>query len=311
MFVVQKKKKLTRKSVKNGLFVGSIVAWPLLLFIVFEVIGNIANFVVAFQRFDIESGEFVFLGGNNMFDNFKRFFVEFGEIGGMLPMLGRSAIGWVLGLAMIIPHTLVSFTLYKKIPFTNLFVIILYFPGIISSVVWVLIYKNMVESALPAFLSLFGKRLEMSLFMNPKTVFATLTFYGLWMGFAGGMVLNLGTMNRIPPELVEAGKMDGMNTLQEFWYITMPAMFPILSISLITCPIGIFTGSPNTFTFFGTNAPDEVYTLGYYFFQMVYGKTEVNYPYSAAASIIMTAIAAPLSLLIRRLCDKYGPSAEF
>ena len=148
--------------------------------------------------------------------------------------------------------------------------------------------------------------------MANDKVFGTLVAYHIWLGFAGGMVLFTGTFSRIPAELVEAGRVDGMNTWQEFWKITIPMSFQTISIGIFTGVIGIFTSSPSTFGFFRLNAPSQTYTFGYYIFNLVYGgrSLPVNYPYTAACSLIFTAIAAPLSFTLKYLLEKYGPSEE-
>ncbi|MBQ8685617.1 MAG: sugar ABC transporter permease [Clostridia bacterium] len=307
------KKNKKKQKILEDLFVASIVIWPLLLFVVYWIGGNITNIMLAFQEYNIEEQSFTFLPLNRIFTNFTRFFKEFSGTSGMGVMFGRSILYWFITFVMLIPHILVSFCIHKKVRGAGAFKIILFLPSVISSVVWIMLYRIFVEYGLPVFLGWFGKKISISLFMNSDTVFGTLVTYGIWLGFAGGLVLYTGAMSRIPPELVEAGKMDGMNTWQEFWLITMPLIFPTVSIGMYTGIVGIFTSSPSTYTFFGGNAPSETYTFGYYFFVMVFGgqKTPVNFPYASATSLIFTAFAAPTSLLLKHLCEKYGPNTEF
>lgn len=308
-----KNKDNRKRKIKESLFVASIVTWPLLLFVVYWIGGNITNIMLAFQKYDIEKQKFVFLSFHNFFDNFARFFKEFSGTSGTGTLFMRSVLYWLVTYIMVIPHILVSFCIHKKVFGSGVFKIILFLPQIVSSVVWVILYKIFIEYGLPEILGFFGKEVTISFFMNVDTAFSTLVIYGIWLGFAGGLVLYTGAMSRIPPELVEAGKVDGLNTLQEFWYITMPLIFPTVSIGFYTGILGIFTSSPSTYTFFGGNAPEETYTFGYYFFTLVFGgqKTPVDFPYASATSLLFSAVIAPTSLFIKHICEKYGPNEEF
>lgn len=307
----QKTKRMNR--LKEDLFVWAIVAFPLILFCVFYIGDQALNVVLAFQEYDVTAGEFKFLPFDRLFDNFARFFTTFFKEEGMAEMAWRSLGYWAFTQCLLIPHILVSFCIYKKVRFTEFFKIILFLPQIISGLVWTMLYRMFVEYGMPVVLGWFGKELEMSLFMSTSTVFYTMAAQGVWTGFAGGLILYTGAMSRIPPELVEAGKIDGLTTMKEFWHITMPLIFPTVSIHFYTCVAGIFSVTPGTYTYFGGNAPIETYTFGYYFFNVVFGqqKTPIHFSFASATSLIFSAICIPVSFFIRWIVDKYGPNAEF
>ncbi len=306
------KKVITGAKVREAIFIASIAVWPLLMFLVFWLGGNITRFVLAFQEYDVVTMQYNVLPWARLGENFKRFFDQLSGNAGTGAMFGRSLICYGIGLLMIIPNLLISFSIYKKVKGSEIFKVIIFAPSIVSGVVWVLVYRQVVDFVLPVLLQPLGVDMSMSLFIKSDTVFPTLLFYTIWTGLGGGLVLYTGTFSKVPPELVEAGKVDGMNTWQEFWYISLPLAFPVVSIGLFTGIVSIFTIQPATFTFFGTGAPSEVQTFGYYFFSIGYGQSSlpIDYPYAAACSIIFTAIAAPLSFTVKYICEKYGPGKE-
>ena len=310
--VKDEKKAYSKQKWRDHLFVASLVAWPLLIFVVFWIGGNLTRITLAFQEYNPETLEFEALPISNLFDNFARFFQRYMGDDGMLVMFGRSLLFYAIGLAMIIPHVFVSYFLYKKVRGSKLYTIILFLPNVISSVVWVIVFKNMTEFALPALLEPLGIKLPGSLLKLSDTVFPTLVVYHIWMTFAGGMVLYTGAFSKISYELVEAGKVDGLGTWKEFWYISFPMIFSTVSIHIYTGVVAIFTASPSTFTFFGTGAPSETYTFGYYFLSLAYSgrQSPIEYPYAAACSIIFTLIAAPLSFLLKYLTERFNPGSE-
>lgn len=198
--------------------------------------------------------------------------------------------------------------IYKKVPGGNFFVVILFLPSIVSSMVWVLIYKYFVEYGLPI---LCNEPDMMSLIMDPQTSFPSLLLFGLWLGFGGNLLINTGAMMRVPKECLEAASMEGCSLWREFWTITFPIIFQTWGVGIICGVVGLFSGSPNTYAFFGADAPMETYTFGYYFFKIIIdGKdTELNYPYAAAAGLMFTAVVAPLTFLVKWLFEK-GPNVE-
>jgi ABC-type sugar transport system permease subunit len=308
----KRNKSITKQKWKNYLFVASIVTWPLLIFVVFWLGGNLTRITLAFQKYNTETFEFETLPLTNFFDNFIRFFQRYMGEDGMLIMFGRSLLFYAIGILMIVPHVFVSYFLYKKVRGSQFYTVILFLPSIISGVVWVIVYKNIIELALPAMLEPLGIKLPGSLLKMSDTVFPALVGYHIWMTFAGGMVLYTGAFSKISNELVEAGKVDGLGTWKEFWYLSFPLIFSTVAIHIFTGVVGIFTSSPSTFTFFSTGAPFETYTFGYYFMSLAYsGKTTpIEYPFAAACSIIFTAIAAPLSFLLKYLTERYDPGKE-
>ena len=309
---IKNKKTITKAKVRESLFIASIAVWPLLMFCVFWLGGNITRLVLAFQEYDVETMQFQILPWSRLGENFQRFFNQLSGNAGTGAMFGRSLICYGIGLLMMIPNLLISFAIYKKVKGSEVFKVIIFAPSIVSGVVWVLVYRQVIDFVLPSLLQPLGIDMSMSLFIKSDTVFPTLLFYTVWTGLGGGLVLYTGTFSKVAPELVEAGKVDGMNTWQEFWYISLPLAFPVISIGLFTGVVSIFTIQPSTFTFFGTGAPSETYTFGYYFFSIGYGQSSlpIDYPYAAACSIIFTAIAAPLAFTIKYVCEKYGPGRE-
>lgn len=306
------KKAISKGKISEYLFIASIATWPLLMFFVFWFGGNATRIVLAFQEYNTDTMSFQMLPWARLGENFSRFFEQLSGNAGTGAMFRRSLICYGVGLLMMIPNLLISFGIYKKVKGSEVFKVIIFAPSIVSGVVWVLVYRQVVDFVLPNLLQPLGIDMSMSLFIKSDTVFPTLLIYTIWTGLGGGMVLYTGTFSKVPPELVEAGKVDGMNTWQEFWYISLPLAFPVISISLFTGVVSIFTIQPATFTFFGTGAPSEAQTFGYYFFSIGYGQSNlpIDYPYAAACSIIFTLIAAPLSFTIKYICEKYGPGRE-
>ena len=85
-------------------------------------------------------------------------------------------------------------------------------------------------------------------------------------------------------------------------------VYPVLSTFLITGIAGIFTGQIGLFSFYGSAAPTEMQTYGYYMYkEMQTASSRAEYPPLAAMGLIMTAVVVPLTLLVRYLLERFGP----
>ena len=90
-------------------------------------------------------------------------------------------------------------------------------------------------------------------------------------------------------------------------------IFPTITVFLVTGVGDFFTANACAYTFYAENAPYNVYTLGYYLFIKVIGANAslADYPYAAAAGLCLTLVAAPITLLVKYLLEKYGPDPEY
>lgn len=301
-------KRKKKKNIKRTLFIISVLAWPSFCFVWAQIVANINSFTLAFAAYDEEG---MFFSYNAGWLNFKQLFMDFAIQKNFQTMLVNSAINMLVGIVFIPIPILVSFMIYKKCPCSGFFIIILFMPSVISSIVWVLAYKYMLDYVIPV---LFKIDSVVSLLLSADA-FKYLLIYGQVMGFAGNLVLYTGAMSRIPIDLIEQGRLDGLNIMGELIYIVLPLIYPTLSVLFITLPVGFFNGSPNTFAFYGADARPETWTLGYYFFSILLGSAggakKVMYPYASAAGIVFTAIAAPLTFLWKWLLEKIDPNVQY
>ena len=305
MNLVKRKK---RKNLSRTLFIISVLAWPTFCFVWANFVLKINAFTLAFASYEETTGEFFYNAG---FENFKKLFLDFSTQKDFKMMLINSAINMGVGVVTIPIPILVAFMIYKKCPCSGFFIIILFLPSVLSSLICVLAYKYMLEYVIPV---VFKMDIVISLLLS-ENAFVYLLIYGVIIGFAGNLVLYTGAMSRIPAELIEQGRLDGMNIMQELIYVVLPLIYPTLSVLFIALPVTFFNGSPNTFAFYSTSARAETWTLGYYFFSILLSSAgvakKIMYPYASAAGLIFTLIAAPLTFLWKRFLERLDPNVQY
>ena len=302
----KKKKGLSSARRNDLIFVLLMILWPVLQFVIFYVVVNLNSFALSFEHIDALTGKTTYT-----FENFRRVFSMFAS-GEMFRLIGMSVLTWFITLiAGTTLGLLFSYFIYKKLPLSGFFRVVLFMPSIISAIVMVVMFRFFVEQAIPDILNDWFHVRIAGLIENPKTRFGTIMFYNIWVGFGTSVLMYSNKMSTIDPEIMEAARMDGATGIKEFWYVTLPMVYPTLSVFLVTGIAGIFTNQMNLYSFFGNYAPDGLQTFGYYVYTATKKATsEAEYPIIAAMSFIVSCVAIPITLVVRFLLNKYGPSED-
>ena len=119
-------------------------------------------------------------------------------------------------------------------------------------------------------------------------------------------------MTQIDDSILEAGQIDGVgNMFQELWYLILPLIFPTISTFLITGVAAIFVNAGSLPTFYMYSAPTSAANIGYLYWRDVANSSSyAGYPMLAAGGLLMTCFVAPLTMLVRWLLEKFGPTTE-
>ena len=304
------KKKTLWASKRDDIIFYAVMAFiPLLQFFLMYICVNFNSFLLAFKNVDPlnQGGGFTFANIQEAFGLLTSADFLSLEKNSVLMMFLIAGIGTLLGLFF-------SFYIYKQYVFSNFFKIILYLPSIISALVMAIIFSHFVELAVPAYVEKFKGIKMKGLLGNEDTIFGTVVFYNVWIGFGTSVLLYSNNMSAISQEIVESAHLDGASGLQEFWYISLPHVYPVLTTFVITNVAGIFTNQFQVYTLFPSSPHYSVKSLGYYIFAesaaTAISPSEVVYAKLASIGIILTCICVPLTFTIRWLMEKFGPSEE-
>ena len=298
---------INRKKWSDVLFFCLMMAIPLIQMLIFYVGVNFNSLSLMFKSYDIETGDFSIV----YFDNFIKAFGEF-KNNPLLSVSFKNSL--IVSLCLIIISfpigLLFSYAIFKKCFAHNIFKVVLFIPQIVSVIVMTTMFNYFVEKAIPELAKiLFGKEM-MGLFSETETAFPTLIFYTIWTSFGSSMLMYVGAMTSIDNSILEAANLDGTSPIQEFVYIILPSIFSTISVFLNITIVGIFSQQINLFSFFGTRAETNLYTIGYYLYRETQLATTYDYPYLATLGFLFTIVATIISFTARHLMAKYGPSEE-
>lgn len=241
------------------------------------------------------------IGNWGILSNFVNFLTKFFSDPNLGVAIKNSGFWYLFGWMLKPLPLLTSYYIFRKFPGTKYFQIMLLLPGIVCGMVWTLVFKYFVDLVLPDMMGW-----PMGLMTNPDTKFLALVLYELWFTLGGGLMINTGMMNSVPKSVLEAGRLDGMNKLREFWHILMPAVYPVFVIGVVTGIMSFFSSQGNLFPFYGTSAPSSLSTIGYVMFTSVMGSYP-DYGFNSAGSILFSLVVAPLSIFVKHMLEKYGP----
>ena len=291
--------KVQKRTLKQMGFVTALVVIPICHFLVFYVFINGSTILLAFKNADN-----VFT-----FDNFEFLFDYFCSADStLLEALINTLKFFVLGLIMFPVSLLFSYFLYKKIFLYKYFQIVFFLPSIISAMVMVTLYKNILNGPVSElWAKIFNMENAPLFFDSTKYALRSIMVYTVWTGLAGNMVIFNGTMARLPTEILESGKIDGVGFWREFAQLVVPLIWPTLSTLLLMSFIGIFTASGPILLF--TQGEYGTYTISYWIYE--YTVVLQNYNYAAAVGVFFTVVGLPIIFGAKYLLNKLDKNIEY
>lgn len=198
-------------------------------FIVYPMLDSVRLSFFEWSGFRTEEPVFVGL------ENYVRLFTQD-------PVFWKSfanSVIWVV-LSLLIPMVLglvLALGLNRKMVGRNLMRSVIYIPGVFASItvaaMWRWIYNptlGLVNQTLEAIgLGAWTK----TWLGDPEIAIYSVFVASVWQAVGFPMVLFLAGLQTVPPELVDAAKIDGANTWQVFRNVTLPALRPTTVVVVI------------------------------------------------------------------------------
>lgn len=230
----KKKKKFSLKDYKTQKYITTVVFMliPFALLIIFTYIPAAKMIGYSFQERDQFGVNPKFVG----FDNYVTIFKTpeyFSTFKNSIYYLFGSFIQ--LGLALFIATILCS-----KIKFRNFFKGMLFFPYMINGIAVAIIFKRFFMSGnfgydvgtLNTIIQSFGHD-PIKFLSTEGLVNICLVFVSIWRYIGFDIVMFIGAIQSISPDIYEAANLDGANSFQVFRYIIAPGIRPIILLQMI------------------------------------------------------------------------------
>ena len=169
----------------------------------------------------------------------------------------------ISGLVQLIVALTLAAVLSRRVRGGNIYKAIFFFPYLICGLAVGFIFKYFYTrgAVLDTTLQLFGFSLDSLPYWlkNPSINNISIAFSSFWRYTGQSMVLFIGAMQSVSPEFYEASAIDGATHWQQFKYITLPSIRPIIIINVMLSIKGAFSAfeGPYTITYGlnGTSTP--------------------------------------------------------
>ena len=288
------KSTLARKEAVAGYLY--IMPW-LLGFLLFTLIPILFSFYLAFTSYrGFGSPEWIGFENFNFMLTQDDLFWKSARVT-LVYVIGFLPLGLVLGfsIALLMNQNVRGITVFRTI---------YYLPatltGVAVAIMWQFVFHKEF-GVLNEVLSWVGIP-PISWLNDTRWVMVAFIIMGLW-GVGSGMIIYLSGLQSIPSDLYEAATIDGANSLQKLWKITIPLMTPVIFFNLVTGLIGsfqIFTtafvmtqGGPNYATYF--------FSLNIYYTTF----RSLQLGYASAMSIALFVLILALTMVVLVSSNKW------
>ena len=125
----------------------------------------------------------------------------------------------------------------------------------------------------------------------------------IWKGIGWGSILYLAALSGVDPQLHEAAIMDGANRLQRMWYVNLPAIAPVVTITLILRMGGIMNaGFDQVFNMYNTRVYDVSDIIDTYVYRV--GLVSMEYGFSSAVGMFKSVVGLILVLTVNAIARR-------
>ena len=230
---------------------------------------------------------------------------------GMIRYFGNTLILWLMGAVPQIVVALllaVFFTSYRlNIRGQQFFKTVIYMPNLIMASAFSMLFFTLFSPVGPVNQMVLAagwadKAID---FLNIKiSVRVLISLMNFLMWFGNTTILLMAGIQGIDQSLFEAAEIDGANSIQVFFRVTLPLLSPILVYTIITAMIGGLQmfDVPQVLTN-GKGTPDRA-SMTMVMYLNNYLKTSKNYGMAGAVSVVLFIISAALSLFVYNTLSK-------
>jgi multiple sugar transport system permease protein len=192
---------------------------------------------------------------------------------------------------------LLAVTLNKKFAGRSLFRVILYLPAVSSVLAIGIVWKWMFNTDFGVINKLFHTNIQW--LTSPKLVKISLIIKGVWGGLGGTMLLFLASLQNISNDYYEAADIEGANSFDKMFKITVPLVTPVTFYVIIIGVIGGLNAFSDNYII---AASDDANTVVYYMWRKL---NQGEYGLVSAAAILQGAVCFIVTLIQFKFSSKW------
>jgi N-acetylglucosamine transport system permease protein len=138
--------------------------------------------------------------------------------------------------------------------------------------------------------------------LSQAHLYTALLPMSVWAGFGFNFVLYLAAMESVPGELYEAAELDGATPWQQFFVVTLPLIWEVLTISAAFLIIGGMKAFESIWLLTNQQPSSAVHVIGTKMMQSMI--TEMNVGQATAVAVLLFAMVFIASTSVMRLMQR-------
>ncbi len=269
-----------------------LIMLPLLAMLVFQVVPIVHGIVISLTNFTIWNPEGSFAGLRNYVRVVTNpLFYRYALPNTFLFLALAVGIEVVLGLA-------IALLINRRFPAQRLVKTLLVLPLLVAPVVAGLMFYWMFHSEFGLVNQLLhAVGLPGVLWFNrPWTAFGVIVLADVWTWTPWFILIIYAGLQSLPPEPFEAARIDGASAWSTFRLITVPLLYPVLSIIVLIRSFDAFRVFDVVWTMTGGGPGNATETFGTFVYRI--GYLTVNYSEGAAAAMVGALLIMVVGVLV-------------
>ena len=318
-----KPKKKKKRRVGEIIFIICLLAYPIGHWLVFWLYTNLRTFALPFLEWDFWDSKYVFPHPEGLFHNFKMQIQQFFTVDSSgahttvyIAFFNTFHSLWIN--LMLLPLAIfIGYALAKHVPGEGIFRVIFFMPNILSTVVLCLAFRFMFEANDALFIGPGAKFLQFLGFdfdgwniLNKPRIWTLIYIFCLWAGLSINVVIISSAFQRIPKEIIEAARMDGITFFGEFFRIGIPLIMPTITTFLVNAVTAVTVFYLQPYLLLG-GYEGGYQTIPWLIFQWAQEADQSKYILIATIGIMFSFIMFPVIMLARFIGKKLTPEVEF
>lgn len=210
---------------------------------------------------------------------------------------------------LVIVPIVIAIAINQKIKGISIYRVIIYVPAVVSIVVAAIAFKWLYanEGLLNYFVGMLGIE-KIGWLTDPNVALYSVIALTIWKGLGYYAIIYLSTLLTIPDALYEAADLDGANTLQKHFNITLPFLWPAVTLVATMSSISALKVFTEVYVMTKGGPIDSTSTIVYYIYKEAFEK--LNLGLASAGGVILLVIAMGISVLNLKCFEKGGPDAQ-
>lgn len=246
--------------------------------------------------------------------NFERLFGT-----GLFPESVGHTVIFLTGYALVTLTLgfVIAILLKQKVPFTGVYITLLFIPWIIADIIAGLIFRLMVTPDYGLFSGILQNPalfppngLSILTAARPAPWFGSFPFppspamiylilAASWRALPFITLLILAALQTVSHEVMESARIDGANLVQLTRYITIPLILPTMVVALFNLMLGGINGVGMVFSLTGGGPGTTTYVISYLLYVIGWG--QLRFGRAAALALLIAAVNWLLILSVLRI----------